>query len=461
MFRKHYEDANHNFTPSPHLISDTKQKMYEQMLDIEFSDTTSLSEEKQPEEIRIPSKLDSLRKRKLSNHIKLACSLASCTALIVASTITCNHFFHKDSYESNTHIVATGSPDATSSSDLSKWYGNYSGAGDSSLLSISKSDDHSFHFALDVKDGDTKINFKGVAVMTSSSVATFSDDSGTTIEFSFKDGFIHVERNPSDQLSDKVSEIGDFINIDGDIDLSTTEYFSKPRKFASGKTYKIDINNDGKADTIKYEHGILTINDYKNDFAANSSEGLDDTCFYLVDIDNSDNVTDLLIYDQGPSNDPTLTSIYYLNDREVKTSGLSCDIDNLTFNTKGTINGMIRLSVLQTWYGYASWSYSKGTIWLNEQSMYFPVEQSLYNPDASSVKLTKMITLYESADQKSNRVVMKPQTVSFSQTDNKHWVKVEGISDGTSGWLYVTDFDLIPPTNEEATEYFDNLWMAD
>lgn len=460
MFRNHYKKANSIITPRQDLITDTKAKMMEEVSDLEFNISKSIVKKPSGKELRFLSKLAIPHSEEYRKKLIFACSVTGCAILVTAITLITSTFINqtKKTASSNAIIVANKTPEATNEIDSSLWYGHFSGNGDSSLLTISQNDDHSFKFSLSVTEGEKTEQINGNASITSHTSAQFKDSNGFPLYFTLSNGIVSISKDPYVHDTHAVSFAGDYVNMDGYVDCHATSYFHKMRSLGSDLTYQLDLNSDGVPDNISYKSGILTINKQSHNFT-DESANLDISTFHIVDINERDDFINLLIMDDGPSCDPVTTVITYTTDGKITCSPLGCNVEQLSFDNLGTISGFFRFDLLQTWYGACKWNYQYNKVDFIEQEYYIPAD--LDSSDEQTISSNQSILLYKKPSLKSREVTLKPQPVKFVKTDNVHWVEVIGLKDHTNGWLYLTDFNEVPDESKSAEDLFDNLILAD
>ncbi|MDO5519662.1 MAG: hypothetical protein Q4G58_04115 [bacterium] len=462
MFRKHYENANNNFVPSQSLINDTKQKMYDRLSDIEFSNATDdiehISDASKSEVIRINSELKPTQRRSVSHTLKIACSIAACAAIVTSTAFVGKSFLKRPTTYPEASFMATASPSPSFQLDdiLGTYYTSYTYNDLPSYTTITLSDpsDKGVHFVYTSVNGDKTEKEEGNATLTKQNTLVYDDADGCGFALSFENTCLYLSSHAS--TGDHFNQCGQFMNIDGKNENNRATAFYGACYFVSDKIYKFDINNDGKNETLKYSNGILTINEKQVNTGV-YSENLRTDGFYLVDLDKSDNDINLLIQDDGPSSDP-VTSIFTYRENGTIEDQIGCKAQNVySINQDGKITGTMKFNLLQNWYGHCTWDYKDGHIQLEEHDLYAGMDPRLYSDITHSPYLKKNIKLYSDRSLSSKAFTMKPQTVEFTVTDNKNWVKVVGLKDKTEGWLYLEDFNIIPSTKETAEDYFDQL----
>lgn len=249
-----------------------------------------------------------------------------------------------------------------------------------------------------------------------------------------------------------------------------------PVHISAGNPAVADLDGDGTKDVIEYildtsDESVppivssFTVNDteYKDliydDFLMTMDSPWQDG-FYIVDIDEADNMLEIAILDEGPSSD-AVTFYFRYSEGELTYIGDVPDFPEsktCSFAGDGTITAQLRLSVLQTWWAPATWR-------LNEQDRIQQESQTAFVPydEWNKSVLLEDLPLHPSKDQASDTVVApKGSTVTFVETDNIHWIKLEA-GGGVSGWIYLNDFSTVMINGElrETIEIFKDLLFAD
>ncbi len=235
---------------------------------------------------------------------------------------------------------------------------------------------------------------------------------------------------------------------------------------AVGYECKIDLDGDGKKESILYEvqgdgsdgesgevlfivrtdiedgEGRL-VTDWKNNdqaplsmFCSPATEG-----YYIVDLDSTDSSYEIALLDYGPSGDPEFYFVRYEEGKLVYLGSVPTDWSDksLELDVKGdgkvTCSG--RLSILQTWNAPFVWELEEGKFKQIEEEWYYPYVNA---NSQQSIKQLQPVTVYAEADLKAENTVVEPteDIVTFGTTDNKNWVQFFR-TDGISGWIYLED----------------------
>ena len=120
-------------------------------------------------------------------------------------------------------------------------------------------------------------------------------------------------------------------------------------------------------------------------------------------------------------------------------------MQNFKIKGDGSIESSVNLNLLQHWRAPAVWLSGSDQLLTSNLKMrtpdvYYPYEDQ----NDEEVTLLKDIKLYERRDLKSKTVDLKASddAITFTQTDNAHWVKVKS-DGGKEGWMYMEDKDTI------------------
>lgn len=232
-----------------------------------------------------------------------------------------------------------------------------------------------------------------------------------------------------------------------------------------GETCRVDLNNDGRMDTITYkavssdiaEYGTtvetFTINDgdYKYTLYL-SNQGIhiqdpDLDRYYITDINTRDAYKEIAILDHGANGIPLTYFIRFVG------SGTYClgyvpyfpDDENFKIKGDGSIESALDLKLLQNWQAPALWLSGSDQMLSSNLSMrtpdlFYPYEDQ----NLETVTQLKDLKLYPKRSLKEIPIEAKASdsAVTFTQTDNEHWVYLKR-EDGVEGWLYMENADTI------------------
>ena len=229
-----------------------------------------------------------------------------------------------------------------------------------------------------------------------------------------------------------------------------------------GESVVVDLNADGKKETISYSLDDFTVNgiSYKDLIQQKVYENNPMGDNYLIaDIQTTDAQKEIGLGVDGPSSDPETHFFTYDGEKLIEIGGIPTAVNDLTeaFDGMGSICGLLRLNILQTWWAPADWELSSdNTIELKGQSIYYPIQ---YTPEVP-IALNVPLPIYENIDDSSSFLTMEPQEVKLTATDNLGWCKIEGAA-GTEGWFKIDHYNMITDLGIDGNTVFSNLCMAD
>ncbi len=228
--------------------------------------------------------------------------------------------------------------------------------------------------------------------------------------------------------------------------------FDTPEKITEKVNEPIVVKlNEDNAQVLFFKEGILQINDKIYDFSQ-LDECPDNTCFYLIDVDKNDKYIEIVFYGDGPSGDPNSYFFRYINNELVTIGTISATLSSLHFDGEGTIVCHCeRGDIIQT-------NWVKTEYVLNEDEIMFcPQEYFCFTEQDWDVTLSEELKLYKEPNENSETFIMKPQNVTFIQSDMYNWVQIKGNEDKVIGWFQYLDGDM----QERSMEIFEGLNMAD
>ena len=246
-----------------------------------------------------------------------------------------------------------------------------------------------------------------------------------------------------------------------------------------GETCTVDLDGDGKMETVIYEpqssdgvsYEILFFieseadNEYVDSLGDWSFENLITPSldyYFIVDLDSTDPYREIALLDEGMSGDPEFHFLRYQEGEHIYLGSVFTDssYDELMINGDGKIVGSGRLSILQTWNAPFTWVLEEGKIKLLEEDFYSPY----VSVDSEQiVTQVEKITVYSEADLESEATELEPSdaVVNFGTTDNKNWVQFYR-TDGVEGWIYLEEGCFIEVDGEKipVSKVFENLHFA-
>lgn len=224
-----------------------------------------------------------------------------------------------------------------------------------------------------------------------------------------------------------------------------------------GETIDVDLDGDGKSESIFYSLSDFKINgvSYKKEIEDVYLDNPEQYTFIVADMDKSDKQKEIVLKVEGPSNDPAAHFYTYKNGL-IKLGMAATALNYMSFDGEGNVYGSVRLDILQTWFAPETWSLNGNSIVRNTEHIYYP-NQIIGN----RVLLKEELPVCENLTDSKQKQVVKPQEVKITRTDNKRFCYLEA-KDGTTGWFEVTDFfKLVDLDNKLATDVFEGLIMAD
>ena len=232
-----------------------------------------------------------------------------------------------------------------------------------------------------------------------------------------------------------------------------------------GSNISLDLDADG----VDEEISIMVDEEYENNGMVYGRE-------YWIEMDGEEVATgtgyiiygtlygvsldgehiDLIVYDNGPSDDPVSTFLRY-EDGELKNIG---EIDSFVKNLyvdDGILYGQVRCRVIQTQNRYAKWE-------LNEYEELEEIEEDVYeliDVLSDTYGLEEDIWVVDEING-DEEYLMTPGNVHIPYTDGEEWVYIEYADDipddaeTEGGWFCTEDIDY-----GELFQIFNGLFMAD
>lgn len=238
---------------------------------------------------------------------------------------------------------------------------------------------------------------------------------------------------------------------------TTRQQNSVAKEIELGKNIKVDLDGNGSLEEIYYSLDDFKINgvSYKKNIEDVYWDNPDTSTFIIADINKADNQKEIVLKVEGPSDDPVAHFYTYKNGL-VKLGTAATALNYTSFDGEGNFYGDVRLSVLQTWFAPESWSLKNEQITRNTDHIYYPSQYM-----ESKIILKEELPVHENLTDSKQPIIIKPQEVKITKTDNKKFCYVEA-KDGTTGWFEVTEFyKIVSLNNRIATDVFEGLCMAD
>lgn len=230
-----------------------------------------------------------------------------------------------------------------------------------------------------------------------------------------------------------------------------------------------DLNDDGTAETIEYE----VSNDDQGTqipyvrLAVGEQEVRIDGWFmdeqlYLLRMRD---LTYLLVFDYGPSDDPE-THFYYLDESGALKDAGSIYTDPRQMEVKDEIiTGDVRGSLLYTWYHPADFTIARSLLPEGPSRRVVSLPRPFY-PMGLIVKAMRDIPLYaEPGSDEISLTLKEGDTAILSGSDDVKWIYVTDENNLQGGWIesageYKTDL-IVNGQSLFGSEVFDGLLFAD
>lgn len=239
-----------------------------------------------------------------------------------------------------------------------------------------------------------------------------------------------------------------------------------------------DLDNDGFMDTIEFEFAgydiSMELSDKDIEKARNEMRTMEtNSCTITVngtsitidgenmqglviisDIDSSDEFHELLIPEEGPSDD-YMTSIIRFKGSDFRILGRPGGIpqDTLTADGSGLLKTTERGNILHTWFYDAVYTVQNSNLVELKENGYINMDHP--------VTALADLPLQVSPEDSTPAYTMKAgESVRLTWTDNQKWICVEN-ADRLKGWFEVENFSYITILDKYAGEVFSDLSYAD
>lgn len=229
--------------------------------------------------------------------------------------------------------------------------------------------------------------------------------------------------------------------------------FAAPKQVTQPIYCSLDGSNTLQA--ISYINGTLIIDDTQYNISILDETPVLDS-FYLIDIDQNDSYIELVFEGDGPSGDPSSFFFRYENKQLIGLGVLNSSVSTMTFNNEGGIHcKSVRWDVLQTSWIQCDWRLVDRNLELSIQNYYKFADYEM------ELFLIEEITIYQDPSITSETSVLKPQKISFIQSDLLSWIQVMGEEDNVIGWIRYSNYSHLIDSNKSADEVFEGLNYAD
>lgn len=288
---------------------------------------------------------------------------------------------------------------------------------------------------------------------------------GTVMPDDFSDSVFNVyEKNNVDLLSamEKGEASGNTGNNAGtDAGADSVSRMLKGEFVSLGSSFSLDLDQDGTAENIQMSvqsSGNGAQDSYNLQAGAagitNNGENTENN-LYGVSLDGKNIL--LIVYENGPSDDPKCTFYKYKGSSLSNLGQILSWPENMKVEN-GEIHTKVRCNIMGTEAMEASWKMDQsGNLTMIPQDYYNYSRDFTYpgTPDDYVVTLKQELSVYAEMNTDSEEIWLEPQMVAFPYTDGEDWVYVQG-EDGNGGWLEVGDWDY-----QVKSEVFEGLFFAD
>lgn len=179
--------------------------------------------------------------------------------------------------------------------------------------------------------------------------------------------------------------------------------------------------------------------------------------YYITDLDASDGMLEVTIYDEGPSGDPEVHFLHYSGGELGYLGSIPDSFENLEFDGKGGVEGSFRLPISHTWWGEGRWELTeKGLLEQLAQDVYYSTGDIVFyrgenGEELSHHPLAGEVYAYKSMSLDSGRTVLgTADEIRLLGTDLSEWFLVETRT-GIQYWLHLTDGLLDTPNGAKST----------
>ncbi|MBQ7943334.1 MAG: hypothetical protein IJ326_04645 [Lachnospiraceae bacterium] len=229
---------------------------------------------------------------------------------------------------------------------------------------------------------------------------------------------------------------------------ASTTTFAYVDMDGDGKSEEITMTRNGEGWYLPMDSFVLTAGEGREEL--NMECGSNEIYAYSPDGKR----IFMMLYEDGPSGDPMTTFYRYEDNRLCEAGTIASDVRTAELEN-GIISTVIRRDVIQT-------DGIRVQYCINDNGEVKQIEQETYDFTAlNDVELKEILKLYAEPDGSLDiTIMMKPQTVHITKTDeNFEWVLIEG-ENGTQGWLRVKDIIYVGDDETPSGEIFDGLSFA-
>jgi hypothetical protein len=233
---------------------------------------------------------------------------------------------------------------------------------------------------------------------------------------------------------------------------------------AAGLELVGDLDGDGHADSVqvRFDRDVLGIESFHlrlgDETFSGQGAGMTGAAF-LVDVDTTDTQIEILIAEDGPSDDPATSFVRWDGERFQLIGKLPGKPDQknepaLICDGAGTITTRQRGKVLHTWSYEARFHLANDTLVEEPAELYdmglYPLTMKHHLP-----------LLMQPGDEEPFGVLRPGEHVQLVATDNRRWIHIQREDGLLDGWFEVQGFHRIPMVNAWARDVFEGLNQAD
>lgn len=226
-----------------------------------------------------------------------------------------------------------------------------------------------------------------------------------------------------------------------------------------GQSAKMDVDGDGKKDTITFESVENELRNGIENFqiVINGNKFVGEGIHFLkelmaLSLDGKELF--LITYEDGPSGDPLSIFYRYHKGAIEKIGNIFYDIRQCEIKDN-EIFGLFSCDLIQTQLAYGSWKINAG----GKLEQVVADEYNLYN-EPNTTTLIKNLPVHKEKNLSSEKSMITPQKITFTKSDAKNWTYVEG-ADGTGGWVYTNGNRVIEELGLAPGDVFENLVLYD
>lgn len=208
--------------------------------------------------------------------------------------------------------------------------------------------------------------------------------------------------------------------------------------FKMNQTFTMDLNGDGIQEEISFkgvtdeydltETGTVQING-KTQATVNGNL---EPYIWVVDVDPRDDYKELVIYDEGPSDDP-VDSYFYYDGKTLRLMGeVEGHINTYDYIDDGILHAVRRSDILGTRRYKWDYQLTADHIWEEVGNEYISIKIPIIAQEK--------INVYKEQDEESSFRTY-PSGTSFMTlgTDLERWVNVR-LADGSEGWINIEEY---------------------